>query len=147
MLSAVTPNPLLKGSAKKVGIVVARFNQSITDALLASAKSYLAECGVPEGSITIVSVAGCGEVPFALQKLAKTKQFDCLVALGCVIKGETPHFDYVCKMVQEGVLKVSLDEHVPIGFGVITVLTMEQAEARTGLGAQAASAALELALL
>lgn len=147
MLSAITPNPLFKGSAKKVGIVVARFNQSITDALLASAKSYLAECGVLEGSITTVSVAGCGEVPFALQKLAKTRQFDCLVALGCVIKGETPHFDYVCKMVQEGILKVSLDEHIPVGFGVITVLTMEQAKARTALGAQAASAALELALL
>jgi 6,7-dimethyl-8-ribityllumazine synthase len=86
-------------------------------------------------------------VPFALQKLAKTRQFDCLVALGCVIKGETPHFDYVCKMVQEGILKVSLDEHIPVGFGVITVLTMEQAKARTALGAQAASAALELALL
>jgi 6,7-dimethyl-8-ribityllumazine synthase len=119
MLSAVTNNPIFDGSAKRVGIVVARFNQAITDALLASAKSYLADCGVPESSIAIISVAGCGEVPFALQKLAKTKQFDCLVALGCVIRGETPHFDYVCKMVQEGVLQVSLDESIPVGFAAV----------------------------
>ncbi len=131
----------------KVGIVAARFNTEITDGLVSSAMSKLYECKVEEEHITIRRVAGCAEIPYTLQKLALTKKYDCLIALGCIIKGETPHFDYVCKMVQEGVLRVSLDQQIPIGFGIITVHNQSQAEARKNLGSDAAAAALEVALL
>ncbi len=131
----------------KVGIVVARFNNDITNGLLDSALSALKKFKVKDQNIKILEVAGCVEIPFALQILAKTKKYDCLVALGCVIRGETPHFDYVCKMVQEGTLRVSLDFQIPIGFGVITVNNLKQANARHHLGAEATSAAVELALM
>lgn len=131
---------------KKVGVVTSRFNQEITQALLAEAKSELLKAGVKSEDCKFVSVAGAMEIPFALKKLALSEKFDCLVAIGCVIKGETPHFDYVCKMAQEGVLKVSLDHAIPVGFGVITVNTLEQARARLHVGGEAALAALELAV-
>lgn len=141
------PSINLDGRGIKVGIVVARFNTEITEGLLESAMSKLYECKVEETNIKIIRVPGCVEIPFALQKLVLTKKYDCLVALGCVIRGETPHFDYVCKMVQEGVLRVSLEYQLPIGFGVITVNNQGQAAARKNLGSDAAAAALELALL
>ena len=129
----------------RVGIVVARFNDNITDELLKSALNILKECRVKEKNITIVSISGSAEIPFALMRLAKQKKFDCLVALGCIIRGETAHFDYVCKMAQEGILRVSLDTNVPVGYGVLTVGNLEQAQARFHLGAEAVLAALELA--
>ncbi len=138
---------IFDGRGLKVGLVAARFNTDITKGLTASALRYLAECRVAKKNIVVVSVAGSMEIPYALQKLASVKRFDCLVALGCVVKGETPHFDYVCKTAQEGALRVSLDFHIPVGFGVITVNSLEQAKARVHSGADAASAALELALL
>ncbi|HYF04666.1 MAG TPA: 6,7-dimethyl-8-ribityllumazine synthase [Patescibacteria group bacterium] len=128
----------------KVGIVVAKFNSDITSKLLASAQKTLALCGVKKGNIAVVEVAGAAELPHGLQRLALKKRFDCLVALGCIIKGETPHFDYVCKMAQEGVLRVSLDYVVPIGFGVVTVNNLKQANARIYVGGEAALAALGL---
>ena len=137
----------INGTGKKVGIVTSRFNQEITHALLASAKEALLKFGVLETDCEFISVPGAVEIPFALQHLAKTKKFDCLVALGCVIRGKTPHFDYVCKMAQEGVLRVSLDNSISIGFGVITVNTLEQAKARFHVGGEAVFVALELALL
>ncbi len=136
----------ISATGKKVGIVTSRFNDNITNGLLAEAKKQLLESGVLEADCEFISVPGAMEIPFALQKLALTKKFDCLVAIGCVIKGDTPHFDYVCKMAQEGVLRVSLDNQLPIGFGVITVNTLEQAEARLHVGREAALAALELSL-
>lgn len=138
---------ILDGRKLKVGIVTARFNQDVTKELTASALRRLAECYVAEKNITMISVAGSVEIPYALQKLARAKRYDCLVALGCVVRGETPHFDYVCKMAQEGVLRVSLDHNIPIGFGIITANSLGQAEVRKHLGADAASAALESALL
>lgn len=140
-------NKLINGKALKVGIVVAQFNEDVTLQLLASARFELARAGVLDENITVYQVPGCAEIPFALQKLALTKKYNCLAALGAVIRGETPHFDYVCKMVQEGTLRVSLDEKIPVGFGIITVNTPEQAHARYHLGAEAVSAALQLALL
>lgn len=139
--------PALNGSHLKVGIAVARFNQEIGDTLLASAQAELARAGVAPEHITVYSVPGSVELPFTLQKLALSKKYDCLVALGTVIKGETPHFDYVCKMVQEGILRVSLDQYIPIGFGLITANNLAQAQARPHLGAEAVRAAIELALL
>ena len=147
MQNAPRPNITLDAHGIKVGIVVARFNTDITEGLLSSAMSKLYECKVEEENVSVRRVAGCVEIPYALQKLALTKRYDCLIALGCVVKGETPHFDYVCKMVQEGVLRVSLDQQIPIGFGIITVNNQAQAEARKNLGSDAAGAALELALL
>lgn len=138
---------VLDGHTLRVGIAVARFNEGITEKLIASALERLRECKVLEKNITQFSVAGSMEIPYALQKMARTKRFDCLVAIGCVIRGETPHFDYVCKTAQEGVLRVSLDYALPVGFGVITVNNIKQAQARGHLGAEAVSAALELALL
>lgn len=141
------PSMTVDGHTLNVGIVTARFNEEITDSLLASAMSKLYECKVEEKNIRSVRVAGAAEIPIALQKLARTKRYDCLIALGCIIRGETPHFDYVCKMVQEGILRVSLDEGLPVGFGIITVNTLDQAIARKTLGSDAAVAALECALL
>lgn len=141
------PSLTIDAHGIKVGIVVARFNTEITEGLLESAMSKLYECKVEEKDITIVRVAGSVEIPFALQKLALTKKYDCLVALGCVVKGETPHFDYVCKMAQEGILQISLNQHIPIGFGIITTNNQTQAVARKNLGSDATAAALELALL
>jgi 6,7-dimethyl-8-ribityllumazine synthase len=132
---------------KKVGVVTSRFNHEITQALLVVAKKQLAECGVASADCRFVSVPGAMEIPYALQKLARSEKYDCLVALGCVIRGDTPHFDYVCKMAQEGVLRVRLDHHIPIGFGVMTVNDMAQAKARLHIGGEAVLAALELSLI
>lgn len=128
----------------RVGIVVARFNKDITDGLYKSALEALTRSQVKEENIKTYTVAGSVELPYALQQFALTKKFNFLVALGCVIRGETPHFDYVCKMAQEGILKVSLEHNIPIGFGIITVNNLAQAEARLHLGAEATMAALEL---
>ncbi len=141
------PSLIVDGHTLTVGIVTARFNEEITHALHTHAIDRLHECNVEEKNIRSVTVAGAAEIPIALQKLARTKKYDCLIALGCVIRGETPHFEYVCTMVQQGILRVSLDEGIPIGFGIITVHTLEQALARKNLGADAASAALECALI
>ncbi len=147
----------LNGEKLKVGIVVARWNNEITDELLKSALLMLKKNKLSEEKIKIVSVAGSVEIPFALHKLAQSKKparpggrsggYDFLVALGCIIKGKTPHFDYVAKMVQEGVLKVMIEDNMPVGFGVLTVDNTKQARERTHVGGEAAFAALELALI
>lgn len=131
----------------RVGIVTARFNKAITKELEKAALAALKKNKVIARNITMVSVAGSVEIPYALLKLAETNKYDCLVALGCVVRGETPHFDYVAKMVQEGILKVSLEKSIPIGFGILTVNTIEQAEERYHVGAEAVTAAIEGAML
>lgn len=136
---------IFDASRFKVGVVVSRFNQSITDKLLESALTTLREYKIKNKNIKVISVSGSVETPIALQKLAKTKKYDCLVALGAVIKGETDHYTYVCKMAQEGVLRVMLDYSIPIGFGILTVNNLEQAKERVGSGGSAVSAVLELA--
>jgi len=142
-----TDRPVFDAKHLRVGIVTARFNSEITHELEKNACETLRQSGVENDNITILSVAGCVEVPYALLKLAETKHYDCLVAIGCVIRGETPHFEYVCKMAQEGVLKVSLDKSIPIGFGVLTLNTLDQARERFHVGGDAALGALEGALL
>lgn len=139
----------LNGKSLKAGIVAARRNSEITEKLLNSALIMLKKNGVDKKNIKVVSVAGSVEIPFALHKLAKnkTKKYDFLVALGCIIRGGTPHFDYVCKMAQEGVLEVMLEDDMPVGFGVLTVNNLKQAKARIHVGSEAALAALELALI
>lgn len=157
ILSAQAGNTeYLDGSKLKVAIVLTRWNSEITEALLASALENLKKCKVKDKNIRIVRVTGAVEIPFALHKLAKlnkTKKlarrggYDFMVALGCIIKGETPHFDYVCKMAQEGILEVMLEDDMPIGFGVLTVNNLKQAKERIHVGGEAALAALELSLL
>lgn len=140
------PN-IFDASRFKVGIVVSRFNEEITEKLLTSALATIREFKVREKNIKVVKVPGSVEIPFVLQKLAKSRKYNCLVALGAVIKGETDHYAYVCKMVQEGVLRVMLDYEIPVGFGVLMTDTQARAEARVENGGGAAVAALELANL
>ena len=145
------------GSKAKVGIVAARWNKEITDGLLESALVMLKKNKVTEQNIKVVSIAGSVEIPFALHKLAQSKKparpggrsggYDFLIALGCVIRGDTPHFDYVCKMAQEGILKVMIEDNIPVGFGVLTVNNLKQAKARIHVGGEAVLAGLELALM
>ena len=133
-------------------IVVSRFNGKITDALFRGAVDTLVAAGARPEHIRAVSVPGAVEIPLAAAELAETRHYAGVIALGCVIRGETSHFDYVCSAVTDGVLRVQLDEKVPVGFGLVTCDTVAQAEARAQLtpgghnvGADAASAALELA--
>ncbi len=137
----------LDGKKLKACIVVARWNSEITSKLLENALQALKKCGMPEKNIRVVHVAGAVEIPFALHKVAQSGKYDFLVAIGCVIRGTTPHFDYVCKMVQEGVLEVMLEDDVPVGFGVLTVNNIKQAKERIHVGGEAALAGLELALI
>ncbi|MFZ1019484.1 MAG: 6,7-dimethyl-8-ribityllumazine synthase [Minisyncoccia bacterium] len=135
------------GRKLRVGIVMARFNHEITGGLLNSALAMLKKNKIVEENVKVVFVAGAVEIPFALHKLAKSKKYDFLVAIGCVIRGETPHFDFVCKMAQEGILKVMLEDNIPVGFGVLSVNNLKQAQARYHVGGEAVLAALELALM
>lgn len=135
------------GAKLRVGIVVARWNSAVTDGLLKNAFQELKNCNLKDSNIKVVSVAGSVEIPFALHKLTQSKKYDFLIALGCIIKGGTPHFDYICKMVQEGVLKVMIKDEIPVGFGVLTVNNIKQAKERMHVGGEAALAALELCLL
>ncbi len=137
----------ISGVTLKACIVVTKWNPEIITGLLKSALETLKKCKVLEKNIKVVTVAGSVEIPFALHKMAMSGAYDFLVALGCVIRGDTPHFDYVCKMVQEGVLKVMIEDNIPVGFGVLTVDTLEQAKKRIHVGGEAALAALELSLL
>jgi 6,7-dimethyl-8-ribityllumazine synthase len=130
---------------RAVGIVVSRFNGGITTQLLQSALDELAERGIGRDSITIMPVPGAFELPIATMALAKTRRFACVVALGCVVRGETPHFDYVAGEAASGIQLAALETGVPIAFGVLTVDTQEQAEARVGKGAEAVRTGLELA--
>ena len=137
----------LDGSKRRAGIVVARWNNEVTDKLLESALETLDKCKLDKKNIKVVSVAGAVEIPFVLHKMAKSKKYDFLVAIGCVIKGDTPHFDYVCKMAQEGALRVMIEDNMPVGFGVLTLNHINQAGIRGHVGGEAALAALELSLI
>lgn len=128
-----------------VGIVVSQFNRDITERLLEQALEMLEKYKIRKSHVSIYRVAGSIEIPLILKKLAETKKYDCLVALGAVIRGETPHFEYVAKIVSEGVLRVMLDFGIPIGFGVLTTENHEQAQRRVHVGGEAAEAAVQSA--
>ncbi|KAL2269885.1 hypothetical protein VTJ83DRAFT_2069 [Remersonia thermophila] len=164
------PAPQLHdGSNLRIGIVHARWNDTIIDPLLAGAKAKLLECGVKESNIVVQTVPGSWELPIAVQRLyaasqvqssssgagatagdllgsstadllsttssssASTGPFDAIIAIGVLIKGETMHFEYIAGAVSEGLMRVSLDTGVPVIFGVLTVLTEDQAKARAGI--------------
>jgi 6,7-dimethyl-8-ribityllumazine synthase len=140
--------PSTSGAGRRVGIVVSRFNGAIGDGLLAGALRALAEAGVADGDVVVASVPGALETPLALQRLAQTGDFDALVALGAVIRGETYHFEIVANESASGVTSVMLDFGLPIGNGILTCDSDAQAEARMDQkGYEAAMAALELANL
>jgi 6,7-dimethyl-8-ribityllumazine synthase len=134
----------------RFGIVASRFNDFIVDRLLDAAVSTLLKHGVASGDIEVVRVPGAFETPLALKKLATSRRYQALIALGCVIRGGTPHFEYVAGEASRGIGHVSLSEEIPIGFGILTVDTIEQAIERAGTkagnkGADAALAAIQMA--
>ena len=128
----------------KIGIVVGMFNHEITDKLLESAKEMCAKYALPDEHIRVYHVAGCVEIPVILQALAR-KKYDCLVALGAIIRGDTPHFDYVANIVSEGVKDVMMQYTIPVGFGVLTCENLPQAQVRIHTGGGAVEAALQSA--
>jgi 6,7-dimethyl-8-ribityllumazine synthase len=133
------------GADRTVGVVVSRFNGEVSNKLLESALEALAAAGVSEERITVMPVPGAFELPFGAMALAKTRRYSCIVALGCVVRGETPHFEYVAGEAASGLQLAGLETGVPVAFGVLTVDTAKQAEARLDKGADAARAALEMA--
>lgn len=133
-------------------IIVSRFNGFVVEGLLSGALDTLHRHGVPENNITVVRVPGAFEIPTAAQKVAKQGDADAIIALGAVIRGATPHFDYVAGECASGVSRVSLEEQIPIAFGVLTTDTIEQAIERSGTkagnkGVDAAMTALEMVSL
>lgn len=136
----------------KFGIVVARFNGFVVEELVGGAVDALRRHGVNETNITIIRVPGAYEMPLATKKALETGAYDAMIALGAVIRGGTPHFDYVAGECASGLAKVSLDSGVPVAFGVLTTDTTEQAIERSGTkagnkGADAAMSALEMVSL
>jgi 6,7-dimethyl-8-ribityllumazine synthase len=146
VLSATDPR--LDGKKLTIGIVQARFNADITNALAAACKAELLALGVAEKHITLVQVPGALEVPVALLALAEKLKFDALIALGCIIRGETYHFELVANESGAGVSRVALDYQLPIANAILTTETLEQAVARqTDKGRDAARVAVEMANL
>lgn len=133
------------GSQRSVGVVVARFNGDVTSRLLERALEELEAANVPREAVTIVPVPGAFELPLAAIALAKTRRYACIVALGCVVRGETPHFDFVAGEAASGLQLAAIETGVPVAFGVLTTETIEQAEARIDRAADVVRGALEMA--
>jgi 6,7-dimethyl-8-ribityllumazine synthase len=133
------------GGHKSVAVVVAKFNGELTSRLLTSALEELDAAGVSRDAVTVIPVPGAFELPLATMALAKTRRFACIVALGAVVRGETPHFDFVAGEAASGLQLSALETGVPVAFGVLTTDTTAQAEARVDKGAEAARTALEMA--
>jgi 6,7-dimethyl-8-ribityllumazine synthase len=138
------------GARRSVGIVVGRFNGNITSRLLDGALDALGEAGVPRERIDVMPVPGAFELPLGAMALAKTRRYACVIALGCVIRGDTPHFEYVAGEAASGLQLAGLETGVPVAFGLLTCDSRRQAEERAGgekgnKGAEAARTALEMA--
>lgn len=138
-------------SALRVGIVVSEWNSDITENMLAGARETLRTWGVKEKNVHVVHVAGSFEIPYGCLKFLKTKKIDTILALGCIIKGETDHDRYIAGAVSQGIMDLMLQYNVPISFGVLTTNNLAQAQARAqgeeNKGCEAAVAALSAALL
>jgi 6,7-dimethyl-8-ribityllumazine synthase len=134
-----------EGRRRTVGVVVARFNAHVTTRLLETALDELDRAGVTPDAITIMPVPGAFELPLAAMALAKTRRFAAVVALGCVIRGDTPHFDYVASEAASGLQLAALETGVPVAFGLLTLDREEQAEQRITKAAEAVRTALEMA--
>ena len=140
----------LDGKGLRIGIVVSRFNSFISDKLLEGALDALERHGTETKSIDVARVPGAFDLPLIAKKMASSGRYDAICALGCVIRGDTPHFEYVAAQAARGVAQASVDSGVPVSFGVLTTDTVEQAIERAGTkagnkGADAAVAAIEMA--
>jgi len=133
------------GERRSVGVVVSRFNGGVTNLLLRRALEALEAAGVAHEAITVLPVPGAFELPLAAMALAKTRRYACIVALGAIVRGETPHFDYVAAECASGLQLAGIETGVPVAFGVLTVDNVEQAEARIEKAADAVRSALEMA--
>jgi 6,7-dimethyl-8-ribityllumazine synthase len=136
----------------RVAVVAARFNMEIVDELLAGCMRRLEELGIEPSRVEIHRVPGAFELPVAARMLARTRRFSSIVCLGCIIRGDTPHFDYVAGEAARGIQQVALEENMPVIFGVLTTNTEEQAQQRIGgshghYGERAAEAAAEMMAL
>lgn len=139
----------LKADGLKIGIVVSRFNEFITNKLLGGAEDTLVRHGANENDITVAWVPGAFEIPLVAKKMALSKKYDAIVCLGAVIRGATSHYDYVCSEVSKGVALVNMETGVPCAFGILTTENIEQAVERAGTkagnkGADAAVSAIEM---
>lgn len=139
---------LLQAQNLKFTLIASRFNDFVVDRMVGGAVDYLVRHGADRNNITLVRVPGAFELPLVANKVAKSGQADVIVCLGAVIRGATPHFDYVCAEATKGIAHVSLETGVPIGFGLLTTDSLEQAIERAGSkggnkGVEAAAAALE----
>jgi 6,7-dimethyl-8-ribityllumazine synthase len=136
----------------RFAIIVSRFNEDITEGLLAGAREALAQAAVDEEDVTVVRVPGAFEIPITAQRLTESGRFDAVICLGCLIKGDTMHFEYIATAASHGIMDVSMSTGVPVAFGVLTTLTEEQAVERSKPGAdnkgrEAALAAIEMVTL
>lgn len=142
----------LDASGLRVAIVAARFNEAICETLVQGATDCLVRHGIDEDSLTIARVPGCYEIPLIAKKLAGTGTYDAIIAVGVIIRGQTPHFDYLCGEVIKGTAQAGLESEVPVTFGVIMADSADQARDRSGgkagnKGWEAAMAAIEMASL
>ena len=138
-----------KGEGIKIGIIGGRFNEFITSKLIGGALDCLKRHGVEESDIDIAWVPGAFEMPLVAKKMATSKKYDAIITLGAVIRGATPHFDFVCSEVSKGVASVSLESGIPVMFGVLTTNTIEECIERAGTkagnkGFEAAAGAIEM---
>ena len=131
-LSNYDPPTTPSGSGRKVGIVYAEWNEEITHALRDGAIKTLCDNGVNEEDITIASVPGSFELIFGASQMVKSNKYDAVIAIGCVIRGDTPHFDYICEGVTAGLSKLNVEYDVPVIFGLITTNNLLQAQERSG---------------
>jgi len=142
----------LEGAGLRIGIVVSRFNRTVTESLVRGALEALERHGVSSDETVVVHVPGAFEVPFAARRLAATGRYDALICLGAVIRGETPHFEYIAAEVTRGLGRIMADHGLPVAFGMLTTDTIEQALDRAGAhhgnkGYEAAVTAIEMARL
>jgi 6,7-dimethyl-8-ribityllumazine synthase len=148
MLHVRTIEGQMQANDQKFTIIASRFNDFIVDRLIGGAVDYLLRHGADRENITLIRVPGAFEMPLVAQKVARSGKADAIVCLGAVIRGATPHFDYVCSEATKGIAHVSMDTGVPIGFGLLTTDTLEQSIERAGSkggnkGVEAAAAVLE----
>ena len=139
-------------SGASIAIVASRYNDYIVERLIKGCIDTLKDSGISESGITLIRVPGAFELPVTVQHIARQKKYDAIIALGAVIRGETPHFDYICNECANGLARVALEADMPVIFGVLTVDTAEQAEDRSGdeesnKGSEAAHTAVEMLTL
>jgi 6,7-dimethyl-8-ribityllumazine synthase len=132
---------------RRLAIVATRWHATISDALLDGAVAEASACGLRDEDVERIRVPGAFELPIVADALARSRRIDAIVCLGVVVRGGTPHFDYVCRAVTDGCLRVSLDHGLPVGFGVLTVDDLAQARARLDKGGEAVRAVLETLLV